>query len=279
VDSESRVGRNVSSAEAAARDAADSPAVDRLARVGWAAKGALYGLIGLLAIQIPAGLGGKTTDQQGALRTVADETGGTLLLVLLALGFAAYAAWRAVEAATGRGAGTGAEGAGKRLGAAVSGAIHLGLAGAAIALVIGAGSGSSGPDSVTARVMDLPLGVWLVGAVGVGVVGVGAYNAWEGVSRKFEECLRIGEMGPRERSVARVVGIAGLVARGVVFALIGAFLVKAAVEFDPKDAIGLDGALAKVANQTYGRWLLALAALGLLCYAAFCAVQARYRRI
>jgi hypothetical protein len=229
----------------------------------------------VLAIQIPAGLGGKTTDQQGALRTVADETGGTLLLVLLALGFAGYAAWRAVEAASGRGA----EGTGKRLGAAVSGAIHVGLAGAAIALAIGAGSGSSGPDSVTARVMDLPLGVWLVGAVGVGIVGVGAYNAWEGVSRKFEECLRIGEMAPRERSVVRVMGIAGLVARGVVFALIGAFLVKAAVEFDPKDAIGLDGALAKVANQTYGRWLLALAALGLLCYAAFCVVQARYRRI
>jgi hypothetical protein len=275
VDSESRVGRNASSARAAARDAADSQAVDRLARVGWAAKGALYGLIGVLAIQIPAGLGGKTTNQQGAMRTVADETGGTLLLVLLALGFAGYAAWRAVEAASGRGA----EGAGKRLGAAVSGAIHVGLAGAAIALAIGAGSGSSGPDSVTARVMDLPLGVWLVGAVGVGIVGVGAYNAWEGVSRKFEECLRIGEMAPRERSVVRVMGIAGLVARGVVFALIGAFLVKAAVEFDPKDAIGLDGALAKVANQTYGRWLLALAALGLLCYAAFCVVQARYRRI
>jgi hypothetical protein len=275
VDSESRVGRNGSSAQAAARDAADSQAVDRLARVGWAAKGALYGLIGVLAIQIPAGLGGKTTNQQGAMRTVADETGGTLLLVLLALGFAGYAAWRAVEAASGRGA----EGAGKRLGAAVSGAIHVGLAGAAIALAIGAGSGSSGPDSVTARVMDLPLGVWLVGAVGVGIVGVGAYNAWEGVSRKFEECLRIGEMAPRERSVVRVMGIAGLVARGVVFALIGAFLVKAAVEFDPKDAIGLDGALAKVANQTYGRWLLALAALGLLCYAAFCVVQARYRRI
>jgi hypothetical protein len=275
VDSESRVGRNASSAQAAARDAADSQAVDRLARVGWAAKGALYGLIGVLAIQIPAGLGGKTTNQQGAMRTVADETGGTLLLVLLALGFAGYAAWRAVEAASGRGA----EGAGKRLGAAVSGAIHVGLAGAAIALAIGAGSGSSGPDSVTARVMDLPLGVWLVGAVGVGIVGVGAYNAWEGVSRKFEECLRIGEMAPRERSVVRVMGIAGLVARGVVFALIGAFLVKAAVEFDPKDAIGLDGALAKVANQTYGRWLLALAALGLLCYAAFCVVQARYRRI
>jgi hypothetical protein len=275
VDSESRVGRNASSAQAAARDAADSQAVDRLARVGWAAKGALYGLIGVLAIQIPAGLGGKTTDQQGAMRTVADETGGTLLLVLLALGFAGYAAWRAVEAASGRGA----EGAGKRLGAAVSGAIHLGLAGAAIALAIGAGSGSSDPDSVTARVMELPLGVWLVGAVGVGIVGVGAYNAWEGVSRKFEECLRIGEMAPRERSVVRVMGIAGLVARGVVFALIGAFLVKAAVEFDPKDAIGLDGALAKVANQTYGRWLLALAALGLLCYAAFCVVQARYRRI
>jgi hypothetical protein len=275
VDSESRVGRNASSAQAAARDAADSQAVDRLARVGWAAKGALYGLIGVLAIQIPAGLGGKTTNQQGAMRTVADETGGTLLLVLLALGFAAYAAWRAVEAASGRGA----EGTGKRLGAAVSGAIHVGLAGAAIALAIGAGSGSSGPDSVTARVMELPLGVWLVGAVGVGIVGVGAYNAWEGVSRKFEECLRIGEMAPRERSVVRVMGIAGLVARGVVFALIGAFLVKAAVEFDPKDAIGLDGALAKVANQTYGRWLLALAALGLLCYAAFCVVQARYRRI
>ena len=81
------------------------------------------------------------------------------------------------------------------------------------------------------------------------------------------------------RRSAERVGVAGLLARGVVFGLIGAFVVKAAIDYDPREAIGLDGALQKLAHQTYGEWLLGLTAIGLLAYAIFCLVEARYRRV
>jgi hypothetical protein len=75
------------------------------------------------------------------------------------------------------------------------------------------------------------------------------------------------------------IGLVGLVARAIVFGLIGAFMIKAAFEYDPREAIGLDGALQKLANQAYGSWLLGLTAAGLVAYALFCFIEARYREV
>jgi hypothetical protein len=65
----------------------------------------------------------------------------------------------------------------------------------------------------------------------------------------------------------------------VLFGLVGFFLVRAAYQYDPSEAIGLDGALAKLAHQPYGRWLLAAAAVGLIAYGVFALIQARYRDV
>jgi formate hydrogenlyase subunit 3/multisubunit Na+/H+ antiporter MnhD subunit len=128
-------------------------------------------------------------------------------------------------------------------------------------------------------VLQWPLGRWIVAAVGLGVLAAGLFNLYRALTRKFRKDLREHEMGSQVRSWAIAVGVVGHAARGVVFALVGALLLKAALEYDPTEAIGIDGALRKLAQQPYGPWLLGGVAAGLLAYALFCFVQARFREV
>jgi len=268
-----------SRAQSTARQAADSAWVDRLGRLGLAARGVVYVLIGYLALQVATGEH-RRTDRKGALATVAEKPFGKGLLVLLAIGFAGYAVWQLAEAAFGRREEQGAKRTGKRIASAAKGAVYAAFAVSTVALVAGSGGGS-GDKSVpwTARVLELPLGQELVGLAGAGVVVVGAVLAWRGGRPKFEDELELHRMGQAVRRVAEAVGVAGTVARGVVVALVGGFLVKAAVDFDPKEAKGLDRTLKTVAAEPYGPWLLGAVALGLLAFGVFSFLEARYRRL
>ena len=122
-------------------------------------------------------------------------------------------------------------------------------------------------------------GTWIVGIAGGCLIAAGLYNVYRGASKKFTKRWDTGSMATGARRWAERSGVAGLLARGVVFGLVGAFFIKAALDYDPRDAIGLDGALQKLGNQTYGEWLLGVTAVGLLAYAIFCLVEARYRRV
>lgn len=269
----------MSSAETTAQEVKRSPWVERAGRLGLAAKGVLYGIVGVLAVQIPLGLGGKTTDRQGALRTVAQEPFGKALLVALALGLAGYAVWRLVQAFLDRdGDGKGAKALAKRAGYLARGLFYAGSAVIAFRLALGAGSSGSNEKDETARVLDWPLGRWIVAAAGAALVGAGLFNAWRALTKKFRKDLREGEMG-EVRPWAIAVGVVGHAARGVVFGLVGIFLLRAAWQYDPREAIGVDGALRKLAQGPYGMLALGAVAAGLLAYAAFCFVQARYRRV
>ncbi|WP_217912755.1 DUF1206 domain-containing protein [Miltoncostaea marina] len=269
----------IGEAGTAARRAAEHPWVERLFRAGLVAKGVLYATMALLALGVALELGGRTTDQAGALRTLAGSPGGAVLTGLLAAGLVGYAAWRLAQAAldTDR-EGTDAGGLASRAGAAASGVVHLGLAVLAVRLMADAGGGSSGGGErqATAGVLGWTGGRAIVAAAALLVIGVGAYNAWEGLSRRFMRRMRVA--GGRRRLVERL-GAVGYIARGAVFALVGAFLMKAAVEYDPSEAVGIDGALARLARQPYGTALLVAVALGLLAYAATCIAQARYREV
>jgi hypothetical protein len=254
------------------------------ARAGLAARAALYGIIGALALAVAVGAGGATTDQQGALATLADETGGKLLIGLLAVGLLGYAAWRLVQAIfdTG-GEGDDAKGVVQRIGYGVTAAIHLGLFAFAVRLLAGSGSssasasgsngGSSQEQETTAGVLGWPGGRAIIIVLGLVIIGVGVYNAYQGAARRFMDELRVSG---RARAIVEPLGMVGTIARGAVFVLIGIFLMKAAIEFDPNEAVGLDGALARLADQPYGQALLGLAAVGLLAFAAYSAADARY---
>src|SRR3954452_379273 len=183
-----------------------------------------YGLVAVLAIKLALGDGGEATDRQGALEAIARNGVGRLLVLLLAIGFGAYAGWRFAQAAFDRGdEGDDAKGLAKRAGYAGRGLVYAGLCVTAVAILIGAGGGGSsggGGDGgeekkETAWVLDWPAGRWIVAAIGLAVLGAGIWNVVRGLTRKFKKQLDTGSMSRAEEKAATAAGVAGLLARGV----------------------------------------------------------------
>ena len=274
-------GSHRASARRAGRRAARSDWVETAGRVGHVAKAVSYALIAILALQVAFGDRGQVSDREGVLREVASQSFGTFALWALAIGFGAYAFWQFVRAALDRdNDGTDAKGLAKRAEHGVIGAVYAASAVAAASLAQGTSSGSGGNERAeTARVLEWPGGRWIVGIVGVALAAYGVANVWKAKTQRFRKDMDEGRMSPTMRTWSVRSGILGHAARGIVFAMVGFFLAKAALEYDPDEAIGIDGALAKVAAQSYGTVLLGLVAAGLLAYAVFCLVQARYRRV
>ena len=267
-------------ARSAGNGFASSTAFEVLSRAGFVARGLIYGIIGLLAFEVAVTDTGKLTNQQGALQTVADQPLGGLLLVLLAVGLGGYAIWRVLRAALGHGP-EGTDSAFERLGGLGSGLVYGGLCAAAIRILTGSSNAgpSSNPDRTTAGVFDWPAGRWLVGLAGIVLLGVAAYQLVKGVRRTFLDELETGKMSVGTQTWITWIGTIGHVARAVVFALVGWFLLKAAYEFDAKEAVGLDGALTKILQTGYGPWLLGFVAAGLIAFGAYSVSEARYRKI
>lgn len=275
----SQAGRQV---ESAARAALRNPWVEPLARAGYAARGAVYSLIGLLAMQTAFGSRAHATDTRGVLQTVAEKS--TALLWLLALGLFGYALWRVVQGVLDtENKGTEPKGLAVRAGQVISGVIYGGLALAAVRIASGSGGGGagggSGTQGWTADLMTKPFGRWLVAIAGICVIVSGLAQIRRGWTEKFRQNLKEQEMNESERRLAVNTGKAGLIARGVVFLLSGWFLIQAARRFDPSEATGLGGALEALARQPSGTWLLGLVALGLIAFGAYSILLARYRRI
>lgn len=257
-----------------------------LARTGLLAKGASFGIVGGLAIKLALGDGGKATSRQGALEELAGTGLGKVLLILLAVGFAGYALWRFVQAFAER-AETGGEKEqlkkwGKRAGYVGRGLIYAGLTASTVKILLGSSqqqSQNQKAHQTAGTVMSWPGGRWIVGVAGVVIAGVALWNLYRGIARSFEDRWRTGRMSETERRWGGRAGVAGHVARFVVFGLIGVFVTKAAIAYNPNDAIGLDGALQKLSHASYGPYLLGVTAFGLVCYGIYCLVDARYRDV
>jgi len=268
-------------ARTAGTQATHSAAFEVLTRIGFLARGAIYVIIGLLAIQVAIHAGNETTNQRGAMRTIQQQPFGHWLLIVVAVALGAYAAWRFVQAF----AGSGPEGGGDhstfgRIAAAGSGCAYAALCVLAVTILLGSSSSSSSnPHQQTAGVLGWPGGQYLVGGAGVLFVGIALYQAYKGLSRKFLDEDKTEQMGETTKSVLTVFGVIGYLARTVAFGLIGIFLIRAAIDYDPQKAVGLDGALARLAHQSYGSLLLGLVAAGLIGFGLFSIAEARYRRI
>ena len=256
--------------------------VETLARFGYATKGVVYVIVGILAVMTAIGAGGSTTGSSGALETIAQQPFGRILVGLTALGLIGYVIWRFVQAMMDpEDKGSDAKAMIARIGYAISGIVYGGLAFLAgrMALSVGGSGGDSSQQALTAKLMSQPFGLWLVGIVGAIVIGVGVYHFYLAYKAKFMEEYKSSEMSATERRWAKRIGQFGLSARGVTFAIIGSFFIIAALRADPSEAKGLSGALDTLARQPYGPWLLGIVALGLVAYGVFCFSQARYRRI
>ncbi|GAB3210108.1 DUF1206 domain-containing protein [Marinactinospora endophytica] len=266
-------------ARAAGREAADSTWLLRLARVGLAAKGLLYLLIGWLAVRIGfEGGGSREADNAGALQLVAGTPGGTVVLWAAVAGLAGLAVWQLLIALVG--GRYGERGAGERLACAGRTVLYAALCVTVASVLVGGGTGSQDARSqtLTARIMELPAGRLLVGAVGVGLVVAGVVFVWIGVTRRFGRDLRTGAIPKEARPVVTVLGVAGNTTKGVVVAAAGVLVCWAAIAFDPDRAQGLDGTLRTFAETPAGPWLLVAVALGVCVYGLYCFCVARWPR-
>jgi hypothetical protein len=265
-----------------ARSAADRVARTRqfewLARAGLAARGVVYMVIGVLAVKLALGDGGKTTNQQGALKTIAQQPFGKVLLILVAIGLFGYALWRLVRAAVGHGLEQ-ADDTKERVDSAFSGFGYAALFVTAIGILIGSGSGGGDPGKATGGVLDWPGGQVLVAIAGIVIVGVGLQQGYKAIKKKFLDESKTEEMSDRVRAAFTGLGVFGYLARMVVFGLIGYFLFKAAIDYDPDKAVSLDGALAGLGQASNGPLLLGIVAAGLIGFGAYSFADARYRKV
>jgi hypothetical protein len=262
------------------RKAAKSVWVEWAGRTGLVAKGAIYALVGVLALMVALGFGGQPKDRQGALRLVADQPLGEVILFALAAGFAGYAIWRLAQAFLDRdGDGDGFKALAKRASYLARALLYAALATLSLSIVLGLGGGGRNEAREADRVLDWPLGRALVFVLGVALLVAAAWNGFRALGKRYRKDMKTGQMSKDERRTLDALGSAGHLARMVVFGLVGFFLVRAAWQYDPHEAVGLDGALARVAQATYGEWLLAVVAGGLLAYGLFCFMQARYREV
>lgn len=262
------------------------PWIRGLARAGYAAKGVQYGTIGLLAAMAALGTkGGDTTDSKGALDTLGEQPFGKALIVLMAIGLAGYALWRFVEAILDpEQVCRGATGVLKRVGRFGNGILHSMLVVYAIGLLTGDAQHGATHDgevarSWSARVMAWPGGVWLIGAIGLGFVAFAIAELVKAWKAHLDEQLDLSPLRASRRDLAIQMSRFGMAARAVVFALVGAFLVMAALRTQPGRAKGLGEALRVVQGWTFGWLVLAVIALGLIAYGAYELIEARYRRI
>jgi Domain of Unknown Function (DUF1206) len=258
----------------------EQSAVHAVGRVGLAARGVIYLGMALITASLAVHGGGtgkgKHADQRGAVTDLASKPFGHALVLIVVVGLAAYALWQLWQVFTGV-AGE-EDSAAKRVRSFASFVAYAALTVSAISVLAGAGkSQSSQQAGYTAKVMKHTGGRSLVGLVGVVVVIVGIVLIVQGVQASFMERMR-GLSGAAETTVRRL-GQVGSVGRGIVVALAGLVVVRAAIEFDPKKARGIDGALHTLVAQPFGRLLTAAAALGLLAFGLFGLVEAKYRKV
>jgi hypothetical protein len=263
---------------ARSRHASESHPVQALARVGLAARGVIYVLIGWVAILVAVGKTAQEADQRGALQLLSGKPFGLASLWLLCIGFAAYSLWRLSEAAFG--VTVDGNGAGPRLKSLARAVIYGSLAVTTFSVINGAKRSQSGQQQDwTAKVMSHQGGRWAVGLAGAIIVVVGVFLIMDGVRRKFVKYLRTGEMSPRTRRVVERLGVIGTVARGLVFALTGLLVIDASVRYQPTKAGGLDTALKTLRDQPYGKFALIAAALGLIVFGVYGLCEARWRKV
>ena len=256
-----------------------APWVEKAARIGYVAKALLYATVGILAAQAALGRGGRTTDLGGALREVVRAPMGEALLLVIGVGLAGYAIWRILDAITdAEGKGGDAKGLARRIGSAARGLGHGALAVAAFGLATGSNDGGGGDKrELASKAVDVAGGSWLLWLAAAAVLGYACYQLYRAYAAKLGRQLDLGAVSAGVGWWVVGLARAGIAARGVVFGLVGVLLVRAAQHENPREAGGIRDSLEMLGRM--GRWPLVLVALGLVAYAVYELLNARYRRI
>lgn len=245
-----------------------------LVRVGYAAKGIIYGMIGALALMAALRYGGGATNQRGAITAIAQQPFGSVFLIAMAVGLLAYSLWRLLMAVYNPEQRKPL----KRFGYAVTGLFYIGIAFAAIQASIFAKAPGEQRGYLW-TVMAHPAGRFLVIVFALVLIALSVGQFINAYKKKFLEILESGKMSEGVRRFATISGRVGLISRGVLFLLVGGTLIFAALHENPREAGGTEKGLRALAASPYGHWPLGVVATGLLVYMAFMFVEARYRKI
>jgi hypothetical protein len=252
------------------------PWIRRFVRIGYAAKGVIYILIGVLALRLALGEGGRLTDQNGVLLSLIRQPFGSVLLMLIGLGLLAYAGWEIVGAALD---GRRSRGWGDRALSIIKGATYGAIGVQAVRLVLGGYRTANNPDDYARAAMRLPLGEILLALIGAGIALYGALQMWKAWNSEFDDDLDQHRLRREGGAWVLNIGRAGIGARGLILVLVGMAFVDAALDRQPSAAKGTPEALAAVFSQPYGPALLAAVAAGLTCFGVFQLLHARYARV
>ena len=267
----------MSQGKSSAQDAQASKTLEVGMRLGLAAYALVHLLIAWVALQVAWSDAARSADSTGALRTLGDDTIGTILLWAVAVGMLALVIWQLLDAAIGHTRHDGFTRIRKRVTSAGKAVIYglLGYQAVTIATGSGGGGGSS-EDSLTARLMNMTGGRLLVGALGLAIIGVGVALAVKGVTCRFTKDLQPEATSGKTGGTVLTLGQVGYVAKGISLAVIGGLFVWAAATHDADKAGGLDEALKTLLEQPFGAWLLSAVALGIAAFGIYCIAWARW---
>ena len=283
--SNTQIANSANNVKYESRKAATSKWMAFLARLGYAVKGIVYLIIGLLAVQLAAGMGGKATDQNGAIQTVSHLPFGRFLLIVVTIGLFGFALWCFIQALFDtEGKGRDAKGIIARIGYAIVGVAYGTLGYGTMRVVMGSSTSTSKNSTTnaqdwTATLLKQPFGTALVIIAALVILGVAGYLFYKAYSAKFQSRLSLTSLSAQARKGVIAFGRLGYAALGVVFTIIAIFMAVAALQHNASKAVGLDGALRELALQPFGQLLLGIVALGLIAYGAYSFAEARYRRI
>lgn len=272
----------VHSGTSAVKRAAANPALALLERLGYVVRGALYAVMGILALGIAVSVkGGQTTDLTGSLVFLISNPFGKIVLIVVAVGLAAYSLWgftRATYDPLHRG--SDASGYAARLGFVSSAISYATIVFFAVKILIGsAGASSDSTQKTIASILVHPGGGWLTGIIGLVAIGIGFGQFLEAYRATFKADLKGAEMSKSERTFAILCGRFGMAARGVTFVVIGWFVVQAGIHNDPAQAQGFGGAFLFLLAQPLGRVVLGVVALGFVALGLHSFACARWIRL
>lgn len=269
--------------KSAAKKAAYNPLMEGLTRIGYAVRGLIYVMMGLLALNVALGKGGTPASQQGAIQAIGRQPAGLVLLWIILIGLASYALWGVIRAVLDPlHKGHDMKGLMARAGYLFSAAGYAILIPSTFGYIAGSsttsssGSKSQGP---MASIMATPWGPYALGLIGIAVIASGLYQVYQGINSSFDKQFEAYTMTPQQVKWAIQLGRFGTATRGLIFAVVGILLCVAAYQTNPSQPVGLDAALSAILHQPYGIWLLGIVAVGLVAFGAYSMMSAVWFRL